>query len=121
MSATRQILEKRQERGFTFLAMSCGHLLRWHPGQEPGGTRSCPSCPATPHRIDTCGTCPAQIIWGVTVNGKPIPLNADPDAAGNALLDERGRVTINVGDAWTPIGSTRHIPHHATCPIPIRH
>lgn len=115
----RTILEKRQERGFTFISLNCGHLLRWHPGQEPGTTRGCPSCPATSLEITTCRTCDARILWGRTINAKSIPLDAEPNPAGNCLIDRTGIVTVNTGD-WTPIGSTRHHAHHSTCPNPIR-
>lgn len=82
------------------------------PGQAWSGSR--------------CSKCHAPILWALTVNDKPQPLDAEPNDAGNLrLLDEfiatdRGVVqrvvvvkpgTMEFGDS-----GARYMPHHATCP-----
>ncbi len=47
----------------------------------------------TPDRfkVDQCRTCHQPIIWAVTVNGKAMPVDAEPPlAGGNIALESRG-------------------------------
>lgn len=56
-----------------------------------------------------CRSCGAAIIWAKTINGKAIPLDAEPVAGGNVSL--HGGVCRIVGE---DIGT--HVSHFATCP-----
>lgn len=67
-----------------------------------------------------CSSCRAAIRWAVsTASGKLIPVDADPNPAGNILLTERD------GQLWATVLSKaaafsapkeRHVSHFATCP-----
>lgn len=60
---------------------------------------------------DKCRSCGAPIIWGVTIRGKRIPIDAEPDPKGNmGLIDGRFAVV--------PSGfeGTRFSSHFASCP-----
>lgn len=71
-----------------------------------------------------CRSCSAPIEWARTVNGRLIPLDAEPDPAGNVLLEDvqgsrvahvlgaRGDVPFELAHLDGP----RYMPHHATCP-----
>lgn len=39
--------------------------------------------PAQPFETEKCRTCKASIIWTTTVNGKDMPVDADPVEGGN--------------------------------------
>lgn len=74
----------------------------------------------------TCNACGADIVWAVTVNKRPIPLDAQPVEGGNIRLTgttvtaynkRRGpecEVVVQAGllDEVEP----RYISHFATCP-----
>lgn len=70
-----------------------------------------------------CRVCPAPIRWARTTNGRPIPLDYDPDPAGNVKLtvddppDPTAHV-LNAGQAARARedGEELFMPHHATCP-----
>lgn len=65
-----------------------------------------------------CRSCHAPIVWGVTRNGTPMPLDAEPTPDGNVLLQGK------VADVLGPLELVAHdrearplrMPHHATCP-----
>jgi hypothetical protein len=63
----------------------------------------------------TCRSCGAEIVWATTVDGKRMPLNAEPAEGGDFdLLDTGSRLLIvrhgdgDPGPAYTS--------HFATCP-----
>lgn len=71
-----------------------------------------------------CRSCAAPIRWAKTLNGKAIPLNAEPDPAGNIALKDTGdpnaplaRVLAGADlfDARTA-GTELWLSHYATCP-----
>lgn len=79
---------------------------------EPGG-----------HTTSRCRSCGAEIIWALTVNGIPMPVDASPTADGNCVLTPApgGRVTVEVlGPLDLALAGDDHPPlrmaHHATCP-----
>lgn len=39
--------------------------------------------------MSSCRVCPASIVWAVTVNGKAIPVDAEPSPDGNVRLTAR--------------------------------
>lgn len=74
--------------------------------------------------MSSCRSCAAPIRWAKTLGGKAIPLNAQPDPAGNITLKETGdpkaplaRVLAGADlfDARTA-GTELWMSHYATCP-----
>jgi len=70
--------------------------------------------------MNTCRSCGASIRWARTTNDRPIPLDAEPDPAGNVLLLGETAHVLGKG-ATVPLelagddDGTRWMPHHATC------
>lgn len=77
--------------------------------------------PGTLHNQSVCSgpTCAAVIRWAVTREGRRMPLNPEPDPAGNVVIETNpaGEVRARVltgpelpaqGEAW--------MPHWKTCP-----
>lgn len=65
---------------------------------------------------DRCRSCDAPIRWVVSASsGKRMPINHDPDPAGNLVLEAGGRVRSSPTPA-EPDGLVRYLSHHATCP-----
>jgi hypothetical protein len=62
-----------------------------------------------------CRSCTAPILWVRTVNGKYMPLNAEPDPKGNIVLDRHDVATVLGKNAVVPVGTPIYMPHHATC------
>lgn len=69
--------------------------------------------------IAQCKSCHAPIIWGLTRNDTPMPIDAEPTPDGNVLvLEDRSVVVLG------PLELSIHnhdeqplrMPHHATCP-----
>lgn len=59
----------------------------------------------------TCRSCGAPIIWARTVNGKAMPLDAEPTDAGNVSL-VNGVAYVGEQLALPPC----YTSHFATCP-----
>lgn len=38
------------------------------------------------HQTSTCRSCPAQVVWCITINGKRMPVDAEPGPDGNLIL-----------------------------------
>lgn len=51
-----------------------------------------------------CKSCEADILWFTTNNGKPIPVDAEPDK--RVVIGRNGKAYI----------VDTYVPHHATCP-----
>jgi hypothetical protein len=64
----------------------------------------------------TCSTCGAALIWAVTVAGRRIPLDAEPEPYGMyGLVD--GKAVSLAGSMMTPaFAGSRHRSHFETCP-----
>lgn len=66
-----------------------------------------------------CGSCRAEIWWGVTRNGRPIPLDTVPTDTGNVVIEGRtsAGVTVRVlgRNAERPANEPVYMPHFATC------
>jgi hypothetical protein len=71
-----------------------------------------------------CRSCGAPIRWAKTLNGKAIPLDAQPTSAGNIVLHDTGdpnapKARVLAGadlfDARTA-GAELWLSHYATCP-----
>lgn len=70
----------------------------------------------TPGEVTTC-VCGEQILWAETTNLKMMPLNLEPNPAGNAILHPGHKVhIIGPPDRAKPeVRTLRYMPHHATC------
>ena len=71
-----------------------------------------------------CRSCGAPIIWARTLNGKAMPLDAEPSSAGNITLHDTGdpqapqaRVLAGADlfDARSA-ETTLYLSHYASCP-----
>lgn len=66
-----------------------------------------------------CATCKARIRFAKTANGSQMPLNYEPDPAGNMIINVEG-IAVNIGkpgDLFTAKeDGPRYMPHFATCP-----
>lgn len=75
-------------------------------------------------RSATCRSCGSACIWGVTKNGKPMPVDLKPDPNGNLVLiddgDPRGAPLARYATT-----ADRELPHYtshfATCPNAAQH
>lgn len=64
-----------------------------------------------------CSSCGAQIGWGKTLAGKPMPI--EPHAEGNLVI-RAGRIhVLSAGE--NSQGETRFRSHFASCPNADRH
>jgi hypothetical protein len=68
--------------------------------------------------------CGARLLWLLTVREAWMPINADPDPAGNVVIDRRGCAqvaqVVAAGDQADE-HTARYMPHHATCPAADRY
>lgn len=73
-------------------------------------------------KLTTCSTCGAPIFWRRTAAGKRMPIDADPAAGGNIILDADG-VTCSVqpGLFAQAEGKPRYQSHFVTCPDSAQH
>lgn len=74
--------------------------------------------------MSSCRSCGAPLRWAKTLNGKAIPLDAEPTSAGNIVLHDtrdprspQARVLAGADllDARSE-GTTLWLSHYATCP-----
>jgi hypothetical protein len=71
--------------------------------------------------VNRCRSCNAPIIWATSVNGKPLPLNVQPEPRGNVEL-------LAVGNGQDPVARVLssaeraervgelYVSHWVTCP-----
>lgn len=91
--------------------------------------------------VPRCSSCHASIWWGLTVNGKHMPLDPQPVESGNVIVDQDMRLLDKLAVAYegdgppaegTPIrvlkkaetpdpDAPRYVAHFATCPSAVRH
>ena len=70
-------------------------------------------------QVTNCRSCGAPIVWVRSVNGVPMPLDADPVPDGNVYV--RGGVGHVVAGPMDLLfeadaGTSLYTVHHATCP-----
>lgn len=68
--------------------------------------------------LSTCSACRQPIVWALTMKGKRIPLNPDPNEKGNLALTrtvDGHLVAIFVAPSDFQI-SPRYTSHFANCP-----
>lgn len=70
-----------------------------------------------------CRACEAPVRWARTAaNDRPIPLDPEPAANGNVILDDDDRAHVLGKNGDVPFDLAhladrpRYMPHHATCP-----
>lgn len=70
-----------------------------------------------------CKSCGASIIWAKTINGKSIPLNADPVDFGNVALINGVAHVLGPSKKNDPGFATtnRYHSHFGTCPNSVFH
>jgi hypothetical protein len=70
-----------------------------------------------------CSSCGADIVWARTLNGKAMPLDAQPNAAGAVLLYSDGtcRVLKSPERLTGDHAEHRHDSHFSTCPNAAQH
>lgn len=62
-----------------------------------------------------CKSCGAQVVWAVTSTGKRMPVDVEPAAMGNVLLEAR-TVGAPLAVVWAgPVAGGR-LSHFSTCP-----
>ena len=70
-------------------------------------------------RVSECRSCGAAIIWTKTTNGKKMPVDAEPTAAGNFLLKDDAPAPLSIRmsnhDAAVYTGE-KYESHFGTCP-----
>lgn len=68
-----------------------------------------------------CRSCKAAIIWAVTENDKPMPIDFEPVPDGNVVLEEVAGQdaplahVLGSGALDLYSGALRRMPHFATC------
>jgi hypothetical protein len=69
-----------------------------------------------------CGRCPASFVFAITEAGRSMPVDVEPDVAGNVAVhvDASGRVRARIVSAELPLQPWEHLhlPHFATCGAP---
>ena len=74
--------------------------------------------PSNPHR-DRCRSCKAPIMWAITEKNRRIPLDPQPCADGNILLQFRGNFLLPLATVHFAVqldNPQRFKSHFATCP-----
>ena len=70
----------------------------------------------------SCRSCGASIIWGRTLSGKMMPVDAEPSAKGNVLIiqdsksKEADAVTLPNPAVYDGRDGPLRLSHYATCP-----
>lgn len=68
-------------------------------------------------KINQCRSCDAPIIGALTVNGKWMPVDAEPRADGNLSLTEAEPIPqVTVIKASDGVEGRRYVSHFVTCP-----
>lgn len=72
--------------------------------------------------IVTCARpkCSAGITWVRTANGRPMPLDPEPDPKGNVVLVNGLAVVLGGkgAEGVAAVDATRYMPHFVTCADP---
>jgi hypothetical protein len=67
--------------------------------------------------MSACRSCGASITWALTVNGKRMPVDAEPSENGNVELITDGRYVLAVVHSQPPmISKPLHVSHFVSCP-----
>jgi hypothetical protein len=74
--------------------------------------------------LKRCASCPAEVIWAVTRNGRPMPVDAEPSEAGNVRLVAREGASPRaeiVQHVDRREGEALRTSHFVTCPNAVKH
>lgn len=69
----------------------------------------------TTQDLGTCRRCGALLRWVKSTNGRPMPLDREPNPDGNVIVDGDRAVVLRKGEE-PPETGFRYMPHFATCP-----
>lgn len=72
--------------------------------------------------MSICSSCGQPILWATTTNGSKIPLNPEPVAGANIVLENGVAhiIPLNAGPLFGD-GGMRYVAHFATCPSAAKH
>lgn len=66
---------------------------------------------------ERCRSCGARVIWRRNSStGRWAPLDAEPNPAGNARVDDESYSIVGPPSLFDAPDVERFMPHHATCP-----
>lgn len=65
--------------------------------------------------MSACRSCHAPVVWVRTAAGKRMPLDPDPVAGGNVVVNGDVATVLPPGTPM-PVGVHRYQSHFATCP-----
>lgn len=65
--------------------------------------------------MSTCRSCGAPIRWVKTAKGRSMPIDSEPVANGNVIIDSSGNAVV-VGSANVIPDTDRFTSHFTTCP-----
>jgi hypothetical protein len=69
-----------------------------------------------------CGSCQAPVIGALTVNGKFMPVDAEPREDGNLTLTDADPIPhVTVIKAGQTVDGPRYVSHFATCSNAAQH
>jgi hypothetical protein len=63
--------------------------------------------------VSACRACLAPLRWERTERGRPMPLDIDPNPAGNVVIEDGHAVVLAPGSDHP---GERWMPHFSTCP-----
>lgn len=68
--------------------------------------------------MNACRSCKAPVLWTRTAAGKAMPLDPEPNPAGNVVLVKGVAVVLGkrAAEGVAAVEGTRYMPHWATCP-----
>lgn len=69
-----------------------------------------------PPELRACTSCGGRIVWAVTVQGKRIPLDADPHPFGTFGLVDNKAIPLTDAMREGAFAGERYATHFITCP-----
>jgi hypothetical protein len=63
-----------------------------------------------------CKWCGLPIKWAATAGGKRMPLDVDPNPAGNIVIRDGRAVVLSTAEYSRNVAGPRLTSHFATCP-----
>lgn len=92
------------------------------PGMEDAGHPNPIPAWLRPH-VTHCRSCPAEIVFTITVNRKANPVDAHPHPDGNLRVYQDGRTIRSdvVRADQRHVDETLHLSHFVTCSNPEKH
>lgn len=66
--------------------------------------------------MSACRSCGAPLRWAVTAKGRRLPLDPEPAATGNVVVDATGAARVLSPLEPRPADVPLYLSHFATCP-----